>query len=118
MYRRLKSTQKNHLWQGDIIDRQELTNSGALAGHQDYISTRRDLPAFCVITQTCDLMPNRRADYVTLAVVRYLRNIFSPEDLANSKRRDSTRSLVEKIVNHRENKGFFYLHPHPRLIME
>ena len=117
MYRRLKPHEKLHLWQGDVIDRQLLEAEGALAGHQDYLAARSDLPAFCVVTQTCDLMPRRRVDFITLAVVRNLRSLFSSSD-ATGDRKNSTYSLLEKIINHRENKGFFYLHPHHDLIPE
>lgn len=117
MYRRLKPNEKSHLWQGDLIHREMLVKTGALAGHQDYMAARSDFPAFCVITQTCDLMPKRRVDFITLAVVRKLKSIFSQSD-ATGDRKNSTYSLLEKIINHRENKGFFYLHPIPPLIIE
>jgi hypothetical protein len=116
MYRRLRTNEKSHLWQGDIIDSEKLGKTGALAGHQDYLAARKDLPAFCVVTQTCDLMPNRHVDFITLALVRHLKNIFSDKDVVGDKNKNRTHNLLDKIINHRENKGYFYLHPHPPLI--
>jgi len=115
MYRRLKGHEKLHLWQGDVIGRHRLIKEGALTGHQDYLAARSDFPAFCVITQTCDLMANRRVDFITLAVIRDLKNIFSAYD-ATGNRKNGTKSLLDKIINHRENKGFFYLHVNPPLV--
>jgi hypothetical protein len=116
MYRGLQANDESHLWQGDIIDSEKLEEMGALAGHQDYLAARKDLPAFCVVTQTCDLMPNRHVDFISLALVRHLATLFGDKDVANARDRARMRGLLDKITNHRENKGYFYLHPNPPLI--
>jgi hypothetical protein len=115
MYKKQDGTD---LWQGDIIDREALVRHGALRGHQDYIESRGDFVAFCVVTQTCDLVRERDrcVDFICLAVIRRLVDVFSAE-AATGGRRSKTRSSLEKIINHRENKeGYFYLHAEPGVI--
>jgi hypothetical protein len=107
-----------NLWQGDIVDREKLFATNALRGHQDYIELRHDFVGFCVVSQTCDLVrdPERRApiDFICLAVIRKLVDVFS----ANTPK-DKIKQLLERIINHRENKeGYFYLHAEPSAVAE
>lgn len=107
-----------NLWQGDIIDREKLVATNALRGHQDYIELRDDFVGFCIVSQTCDLVriPGRRApvDFICLAVIRKLTDVFSAGTA-----KDKTKQLLERIINHRENKeGYFYLHTEPSVIVE
>jgi hypothetical protein len=98
------------LCQGDIIDAKLLRP--ALVGHQDYMAQRPDFLAFCVMTQTCDLVtksPQVPAEYITLAVIRLIRNVFE----RNSKR-DTTKRRLESIVEYQQNKQhYFYLPAEP-----
>ena len=82
------------LCQGDIINSEALARSGALRGHQDYMASRKDFKSFCVMTQTCDLVRSRTAEFVTLAVVRRITNVFDTQSLKNSKSRDSLSALL------------------------
>src|SRR5437867_2053482 len=118
----------NCLWQGDLIEARKLIKSGALDGHQDYIKTRQDFVGYCVITQTCDLLRDRKGIvsepgansksklrepvvFVHLAVIRRLTDFFLRVD-AEGQRRDTAMDSLMKIISHNENKrGCYYLHP-------
>ena len=67
------------LCQGDLIQKDSLIETGALKGHQDYIAHREDFWGFSVITQTCDLVRDRRdrcVDFINLAVIRKITDVF------------------------------------------
>jgi hypothetical protein len=104
------------LWQGDVIARDKLIDSGALKGHQDYFAERADFCGFCVLTQTCDLVREPRdqcVDHICLAVIRRLTDVFCVADV-EKKNIDRTRDLLKKILNHNENKkAYFFLHREP-----
>ena len=94
------------LYQGDIIDRKELIRQDALRGHQDYMASRDDFSGFCVLTQSCDLVRNRCADFITLAVIRRIADVFDA-----SAKDSSTKERLLRLINHSEDKlGYFYLH--------
>lgn len=105
------------LWQGDIISRKVLVeDERALRGHQPYIESRTDLVAFCVATQTCDLVKNRCVEFVCLAVIRKLTDVLGTKAVESKKREGNTFELLRKVVNHNENKpGYFFLHEAPNL---
>jgi len=98
----------SELCQGDIIERPAL--SCALEGHQDYIARRPGFEAFCIMTQTCDLVIKRQTEYITLAVVRTITEIFDRNEAQKSR----TADLLKNIVQHRANTRFFYLYPERR----
>ena len=94
------------LYQGDIIDREALTKEGALTGHQDYMASREDFSGFCIVTQSCDLVRCRCADFITLAVIRRIADVFDA-----SAKDNSTKERLRRLINHSEDKlGYFYLH--------
>jgi hypothetical protein len=107
-----------NLLQGDIIGREELLKSGALTGHQDYIASRDDFSGFCVVTQSCDLVQNEEehrasTEFICLAVVRKLVDVFSPSDL-NGELKGETKRVLSSAINHNWNKrAYFYLYPEP-----
>jgi hypothetical protein len=102
------------LCQGDLISSKLLVASKALDGHQDYIKSRGDFRLFCVMTQTCDLQPNHCKEYITLSVVRAMRNVFDKESIRNSKGWARTSAVIERIIEHQQNsRDYFYLHPQP-----
>jgi hypothetical protein len=109
IYRR--PPKKNDLFQGDIINSESLVATGALDGHQDYFAGRKDFKAFCVMTQTCDLVCDRSAEYISLAVVRSIANVFGPDDVKNGDRIKSTRKLLENIVEHQQNRRDYFFLP-------
>jgi hypothetical protein len=80
-----------------------------MEGHQDYILERADFEAFCLMTQTCDLVRTREEEFITLAVVRVITNIF---DKPGAKK-DSTANKLKSIIQHRANTRFFYLYKEP-----
>jgi hypothetical protein len=99
------------LYQGDIINRAELIRLGALRGHQDYMASRDDFCGFCIVTQSCDLVYGRTADFITLAVIRQIADVFD----ARAKEQ-STRDKLCRLINHSEDKlGYFYLHREPAI---
>lgn len=103
------------LCQGDLISSKRLVATGALKGHQDYFAKRVDFPLFCVMTQTCDLQRPRCKEYITLAVVRLLRNVFDKHSVKNWEARDKTGKKLAPIIEHENNsRDYFYLHPEPR----
>ena len=102
MYR---SPDNSDLCQGDVIGSRKLTP--ALNGHQDYMAERTDFEAFCIMTQTCDLVRPRQAEFITLAVVRKITNIFDKSEARKSGDR------LKNIIQHRANTRFFYLYPEP-----
>jgi hypothetical protein len=105
-----------NLWQGDIISREKLIENGALKGHQPYIESRVDLVAFCVVTQTCDLVKARCVEFIYLAVIRRLTDVLGKKAVESNKGRGDTRSLLKRIVNHNGNKpGYFFLHAAPAI---
>src|SRR5579872_666308 len=93
------------LCQGDLVQKKELV--AALRGHQDYILQRSDFEAFCVMTQTCDLVRSRKEEFITMAVVRAITNIFDKSEA----RKKGTADRLRNIVQHRANTRFFYVHP-------
>jgi hypothetical protein len=99
-----KPEENADLCQGDIINAKEL--KPALEGHQDYMAARSDFESFCVVTQTCDLVRTQKpADYITLAVVRLMRNVFQRND-----KTEHIKDQVKEIVTYRQNKRhYFYL---------
>ena len=119
MYRRPEDSVM--LSQGDLINSKLLIETGALDGHQDYMKTRQhDFRLFCVMTQTCDLVPDRCSEYITLSVVRLLRHVFDKStSLKNSDERQRTKQVLARIIEHQQNsRDFFYLHPEPGKIEE
>jgi hypothetical protein len=101
-----------NLCQGDIISSEHLTRIGALAGHMDYIASRKDFKAFCILTQTCDLVPGQCADFITLAVVRIMTNVFSKEAVASQRGKDRVANILRGVLEHRQNsRDYFYLYP-------
>lgn len=118
MYR--QSDQKD-LWQGDIIHRRELIDTGALSGHQDYIAQRDDFPGFCVVTQTCDLVREEESgsevDFICLSVIRRLTDVFSKN--TSQKEIRKTKDKLKNILNHDYTKqGYFFLPSEPSILME
>jgi hypothetical protein len=74
------------------------------------MAARDDFPGFCVVTQSCDLVRCRCADFITLAVIRKVGDVFSAEDVSG-KRATSTSEVLRRLINHSEDKrGYFYLH--------
>jgi len=102
---------KADLFQGDIINSEALVAADALKGHQDYIAGRKDFKAFCVMTQTCDLVCKRCAEFISLAVVRSITHVFGPEDVKNADRQRSTAKLLENIIEHQQNKRDYFFLP-------
>src|SRR5262245_39561691 len=99
------------LYQGDIIDREELIRTGALRGHQDYMALRDDFSGFCIVTQSCDLVRCRCADFITMAVIRRISDVFDA-----SAKDASTKERLRRLINHSEDKlGYFYLHREPAI---
>ena len=100
------------LYQGDIIDRGELIHLNVLKGHQDYIASRDDFPAFCVVSQSCDLVCDRCVDFITLAVVRHVSDVF--DSTGNEK---SLKTKLARLINHSndDKSGHFYLHREPSI---
>jgi hypothetical protein len=105
MHRMYRPSNGSDLCQGDVIGSRKLTP--ALVGHQDYIAQRTDFEAFCVMTQSCDLVRPREAEFITLAVARKITNIFDKSDARKSRTADS----LKNIVQHRANTRYFYLYP-------
>src|SRR5262245_6948533 len=103
--------QSANLFQGDIINSKALADSGALRGHQDYMASRADFKAFCVMTQTCDLVCGRCAEYISLAVIRPITLVFGPDDVKNADRVRSTSKLLENIIEHQQNKRDYFFLP-------
>jgi hypothetical protein len=107
-------TREADLCQGDIINSEALVRADALRGHQDYIAGRSDFKSFCVMTQTCDLVCKRCAEFIFLAVVRTVTNVFDPEHLKTSRGRDSATTLLGRIIEHQQNsRDYFFLHAEP-----
>ncbi|HXW70068.1 MAG TPA: hypothetical protein VEK34_01245 [Methylocella sp.] len=108
VYRELKDCSSD-LCQGDIIDAKLLRP--ALKGHQDYMAERPDFCAFCVMTQTCDLVREQEpAEYITLAVIRFITNVFE-----KGSNRDRTKRRLEPIIGYQQNKRhYFYLPAEPK----
>ena len=99
------------LYQGDIIDREELIRTGALRGHQAYMASRDDFSGFCSVTQSCDLVRCRCADFITLAVIRRIADVFDA-----SAKDTSTKERLRRLINHSEDRlGYFYLHREPTI---
>jgi hypothetical protein len=99
------------LFQGDLINREKLIDQGALKGHQDYVAGRDEFCGFCVITQSCDLVRGRCADFITMAVMRKIGDVF--ESAAKS---ESTTEKLRRLINHNDDKlGYFYLHREPSI---
>jgi hypothetical protein len=99
-----------NLFQGDIINSEALVRADALRGHQDYIAGRSDFKSFCVMTQTCDLVCNRCAEFIFLAVVRSIPNVFGPEEVKNYDSRSSTKKLLDRIIEYQQNsRDYFFL---------
>jgi hypothetical protein len=99
------------LFQGDIINSEALVRAEVLSGHQDYFAGRKDFKAFCVMTQTCDLVHSRCAEFISLAVIRSITHVFGPEDVKNYDRRKSTAKLLEGIIEHQQNKRDYFFLP-------
>jgi hypothetical protein len=105
---------KKHLFQGDILDPTLLKNN--LEGHQDYFH-RNHFVRYMVLTQTCDLVLDKTADrprfpvdFIQLAVVRRMRDVFGKKHVENKKKRRSTLNQLWKILGHQsDRRGLFYL---------
>ena len=108
MHQMYKLPRDSNLWQGDIIGSHKLRP--ALVGHQDYLAERADFEAFCIMTQTCDLVRPRESEFITLGVVRKITNIFDKSEA----RKTSTADRLKNIIQHRANTRFFYLYPEPQ----
>jgi hypothetical protein len=96
------------LGQGDILDPEPLRPT--LKGHQDYIADQSHFLGYMVLTQTCDLdRTNEMADFIFLAVVRRLNDVFGMRHI-EGKGKNRTYELLRALYNHNYNKrGLFYL---------
>jgi len=93
------------LFQGDIICRKTLAETGALDGHQEYMRDREDFPGFCIVTQSCDLAHSEgryAVDFITLAVIRKVIDACDPDE-----------NKLKRMITHTndDKTGHFYLHP-------
>src|ERR1700748_3035100 len=95
MHQMYKLPRDSNLWQGDLIGSHKLRP--ALVGHQDYLAERADFEAFCIMTQTCDLVRPRESEFITLGVVRKITNIFDKSEA----RKTSTADRLKNIIQHR-----------------
>ncbi len=100
---------KTLLSQGNILKPEHLRDY--LRGHQDYFVNNPKFYRYMVLTQSCDLDRSREiSDFIFIAVIRKLKDIFSIRHVKPSKIKDSTTRLLRDILNHNVNKrGFFFL---------
>jgi hypothetical protein len=112
VYREIADPRSN-LCQGDIIDAKLVRP--ALLGHQDYMAEREDFHAFCVMTQTCDLVRAQDpAEYITLAVIRTVTNVYE-----RGEKPARLKDRLKPIVGHQQNKRhYFYLPKEPKAGIE
>ena len=96
------------LTQGDILDKYKLVET--LKGHQQYFSDKLYFRRFVVMSQTCDLVPDRPAGFVFLSVVRHLEDALEHRDLHTSGAKNRTEQIVKDLINYNYNKrGYFFL---------
>lgn len=115
-----------YLQQGDIIARSEAVES-ALREIHPYYFQNQDYQYLMVLTQSCDLVPDRRgaeckARYINLAAVRPLATALrfcldmyqrSPRERRLGYCSESSKELVEQFLRRLLNNnqsGYFYLH--------
>jgi hypothetical protein len=114
----------DHLFQGDVIARSEPLLQVLRLVH-DHFADPKYL-AFLVITQTCDLVPRKKArckaKHINLAVIRSLEDLVPDlftelggtdvNGVYTQESKEEARQMLERILNQNEQAhGMFYLHP-------
>jgi hypothetical protein len=96
------------LYQGDILNPESLRS--ILKGHQDYFADQPYFRRYMVLTQTCDLVRARLVDFIFLAVIRKLDDVFGRRHIEDGPAKSSTSQLLRDLYLRQPNKrGFFYL---------